>query len=97
MKRRIDFLPEAKADLVRLADFLAGPGTEAAVEALEAIQAATDSLSTLAERGAPAMGPNARKLFVPFGRSAYVILYQVRAEQVLITRIFHGLEDRPLA
>lgn len=43
------------------------------------------------------MGPNARKLFVPFGRSAYVLMYQVRVEQVLITRIFHGLEDRPLA
>ena len=97
MKRRVDFLPAARADLVRLADFLAGASPDAAIEALEAILAGAESLSTLAERGAPAMGPNARKLFVPFGRSAYVLMYQVRVEQALITRIFHGLEDRPLA
>lgn len=97
MTRRVDFLPEARADLVRLADFLAGRNPDAATDAMEAILAGAGSLSTLANRGAPAMGPNARKHFVPFGRSAYVIIYQVQSERVLITRVFHGLEDRPLA
>ena len=38
-----------------------------------------------------------RELLVPFGRAAYVIQYRVYDRVVLIARIFHSLEDRPLA
>jgi plasmid stabilization system protein ParE len=41
--------------------------------------------------------PDGRKLIVPFGRTAYIILYLVEPDAVVITRIFHSLEDRPLA
>ncbi len=38
-----------------------------------------------------------RELFVPFRRAAYVIQYRVYERVVLVARIFHSLEDRPLA
>lgn len=35
-----------------------------------------------------------RELIVPFGSAGYVIRYVVHADEVLILRIFHALEDR---
>jgi len=97
VKRRVRFLPGGRRDLARLANFLAERNPQAASNAIEAILAAAGSLSEFAERGVPSRSQNARKLFVPFGRSAYIIHYRVEAEEVLIARIFHSLEDRPLA
>ena len=97
MRRRVRFLSSARWDLVRLSDFLAGADPAKALDALEAILAGAASLSEYAERGAPVEPPNGRKLIVPFGRAAYIIFYRVDPDGVIITRIFHSLEDRPLA
>lgn len=35
-----------------------------------------------------------RNAFIRFGRSGYVARYKVEADTVLLTRIWHGKEDR---
>lgn len=40
------------------------------------------------------VGRTAREINIPFGRSAYIIRYRVSGRRVIITRIWHGLEDR---
>jgi plasmid stabilization system protein ParE len=36
-----------------------------------------------------------REIFVKFGKSAYVIRYRVTDDAVIITRIWHGRQNRP--
>jgi len=38
--------------------------------------------------------PGGRELLVRFGRHGYVVQYRVEGEEVLVARVFHGLEDR---
>jgi plasmid stabilization system protein ParE len=40
-------------------------------------------------------GHGMRELIVKFGKSAYVIRYRVTDEAVIITRIWHGRQNRP--
>ncbi|MDO9474042.1 MAG: type II toxin-antitoxin system RelE/ParE family toxin [Caulobacter sp.] len=47
-------------------------------------------------RGRPVAG-DVRELIIPFGAGGYIIRYRVRDQTVVIARIFHSLEDRPLA
>lgn len=82
---------------MRLADFLAGRDSSKATAALDAILARAASLAEYAERGALVEPPHGRKLVVPFGKAAYIIHYLVKHDEVIIARIFHSLEDRPLA
>ncbi len=43
-------------------------------------------------------GPGAyRELLVPFGSAAYIVQFRRDERTVLVARIFHSLEDRPLA
>lgn len=96
MKRTVSVSPAAEGDFDRLADFHAGD-TEASLVVADLLWSAAISLREFAERGVPGRRPGYRELFVPFRRSAYVIQYVVEERTVTITRIFHGLEDRPLA
>lgn len=67
------------------------------MEAMDVILAGAASLAEFAERGALVEPPNGRKFVVPFGKAAYIIHYLVHPDEVIVTRIFHSLEDRPLA
>ena len=96
MKRTVSVSPAAEADLDRLANFFAGDA-ETMLRVTDLLWFAALSLREFAERGVPGRRPGARQLIVPFRRSAYVIQYVVEARSVTITRIFHSLEDRPLA
>ena len=47
------------------------------------------------ERGRPSpFQPNLRELIVPFGSAAYVVEYRVDEAAVVVSRVFHSLEDR---
>jgi plasmid stabilization system protein ParE len=39
-------------------------------------------------------GRQDRELFVPFGQRGYVMRYRLDGDDVVILRIWHGLEDR---
>ena len=58
-----------------------------------ALKAAVLSLADLQHR-AFQTGVDVSELKVPFGRYGYVIRYEVREDRVIVTRVFHALEDR---
>lgn len=89
--------PDAEFDLARLEEFLLDRNPAAGLRAATAIVTAIETLSSYPDRGAPGIRPGVRRLFVPFGQSAYIIEYRVDPGKVVVARIFHSLEDRPLA
>ena len=78
-------LPEAIDDIHRLYDFLIPNSPLAAQKAMLAID---EGLAMLQET--PLMGPTMfdspdyRQLYVPFGKSAYVLRYRIHAEQDIL-------------
>ena len=86
----------ALADIERLHAFLAPNNPSAANRAAKALIDAVQSLAVLPERGRPSGIPNMRELIIPFGRSAYVLLYtySAQADEVVVHRMWHGREMR---
>lgn len=97
MKRGVFVSKAVEDDIDRLTDFVRGMGPGAALHVTDFLWSAVVSLGEFGERGVPGRRPGSRALFVPLGRNAYVIQYAVYESSVLVTRIFHSLEDRPLA
>jgi plasmid stabilization system protein ParE len=93
---QVVLLTRARADLVRLRQFLQPHGEALSLRAVDALFAAARSLADLPERGRPASRPGYRELVVPFGRGAYIIRYRIDQEHdaVVIVRIWHGRERR---
>jgi len=85
---------EALADLDRLAVFLADRDPAAARRAVRRPRGAILSLRDKPRRGRPGSREDLREMVVPFGQGVYVVRYRVGADQVIVARIFHGLEDR---
>lgn len=91
------FLPQAIQDIERLYEFLTDKNPMAAQKAMLAID---EGISLLLEN--PYLGikmeqdDKYRQLFVPFGKSAYVLRYRIdHAEDALaVVRVWHGLERR---
>lgn len=80
-------------DLDRLAAWLRPRSARAAETAADALEAGIASLTQFPDRGAP-LARGVRELFVPFGRDGYIIRYRVKANRVLILRLWHSREDR---
>ncbi len=81
----------AEADLARLEAFIA---TESRAErAVARILRGVSHLSQFPELGV-ALDKGFRQLFLKYGKSGYVVRYCVKGEEVIITRIWHGKEDR---
>lgn len=97
MIRKVIVAAAADEDVMRVVSFLGGERAAAARKVVELLQSAVFSLREFSERGVPGDRPGSRELFVPFGQAAYVIQYRVYDRVVLVARIFHSLEDRPLA
>jgi len=96
---KLVFLPEAVEDIDRLYAFLLPDSPLAAQKAMLAID---EGLAMLQEN--PFMGPKMedrpdyRQLYVPFGKSAYVLRYRIHQEQdtLAVVRVWHGREDRDM-
>lgn len=93
---RVRVSAEARRDLQRLFAYLGGRNERAAIRALETLEAAIQSLSKMPDRARRGPG-SLRELIVSFGSAGYVIQFQRDQRTVLIARVFHSLEDRPLA
>ena len=91
---RVELSPGARRDLVRLEDFLLLKNPRAADAAVVAISKAVLSLGEFPERGASRRGGGRRELLVNYGRDGYVIRYRITSTVILVTRIFHGRENR---
>ena len=94
-RRRLIWLPEAVLDIRRLDSFLRPRNPSAANRALARIGDAAQSLRDHPELGrpyTPAIG--FRELFISFGARGYVLRYRIQDENIVIARLWHGLEDR---
>lgn len=101
MTFKVEFTPEADADLDRLFDFLlesAQTVEEAmrAYEAVEVIRAAADSHLSTTPYSYRKVGqrPTLRELIVPFGSTGYVLRFDIRTpELVLVIGARHQREE----
>ena len=101
MTFRVEFTPEADADLDRLFDFLlerAQTAEEAmrAHEAIEAIRTAANSHLSTTPYSYRKVGhrPTLRELIVPFGSTGYVLRFDIRTpELVLVIGARHQREE----
>lgn len=87
-------LPRAGADLDRVVDFSRAQSARAAQRTRARI---ADALQLVSEhpRIGREVGGGLRQLVTRLGRNAYVIQYQLTPSEILITRIWHGKENRP--
>ena len=101
MTFRVEFTPEADADLDRLFDFLLDR-TETALEAMRAYEAArairTAANSHLATTPYSyrkvGQRPTLRELIIPFGSTGYVLRFDIRTpELVLVIGARHQREE----
>lgn len=91
---RLVWAPAALADVARLHDFLASKSPDAARRAAQAIRQGAQALAVHPEIGRPLeeMPPAFREWLVPFGDSAYVMLYRVEGNLVVVLAVRHGRE-----
>ncbi|MGC4076368.1 MAG: type II toxin-antitoxin system RelE/ParE family toxin [Rubrivivax sp.] len=101
MTFRVEFTPEAEADLDRLVDFLLDQANTVedamrAFEAVEAIRNAADNHLAVTPFSYRKVGqrPTVRELIVPFGASGYVLRFDIRTpELVLVIGARHQREE----
>ncbi len=92
---RLVWLPEAKADLERLFQFLLDKNPGAAKRMIRQIQTGARHLQDFPEIGRPMRDDTGRReLFLPFGNGYYVLRYRIHADEVVIIRVWHGRESR---
>jgi plasmid stabilization system protein ParE len=87
----------AQDDLYRVLTFLHRVHPPAVPFANRRILEAVGVLTRQPSIGMPRQGePNDRKLIIPFGRSAYVLHDKRDGDDIVILRLWHGRERRPL-
>jgi plasmid stabilization system protein ParE len=91
----LHWLPDALEELKRLHRFIKPHSEDAAVRAVGALVAAAKSLEEFPEKGRPwEVDGDYRELPVRFGAKGYVIRYRLVEDQIVIVRVWHGLEER---
>ncbi len=92
--KRLELRPAAHRDLLRLERSIEKHSPRAALRMFDAL---TKRILILREH--PLVGVESRRglreLFLRYGKSAYVVRYHVTDDAVIITRIWHGRENRP--
>ena len=89
----VKLAPEAFNDLERFDIWLTARVPQIAIEVSDLLEEAMGSLSDYPFRGRP-IDASLRELTVRFGRDGYIIRYEVSESEVMVTRIWHSLEDR---
>jgi len=92
--RRVELRPAARRDLLRFERYLNRHSPRAALRMFNLIASRILSLGEMPFKGV-AREHGMRELFVKFGKSAYVIRYRVTDDAVIITRMWHGRQNRP--
>ena len=94
MPRSVRYLRSAEADLERIIAFLSKETAGRAERAIDRLERGFENLSVFPEMGA-AIGGGLRQMVIRDRWNAVVARYRVLDTAILITRIWHGLEDRP--
>lgn len=88
MSHDVRLSARARADIDLLVDFLIDKSPRAVARTRADLARALASLAEFPHRGRTGPSVELRELPVKFGRSAYIIQYQVRSDLVLILHIF---------
>lgn len=94
MRREIIYSRHADADLERLEAFIAADSKRQAARAIARIISGLQNLQDFPELGKE-IGDGFRQIVLRHGKRGYVIRYRVFDTIIVVTRIWHGLEDRP--
>jgi toxin ParE1/3/4 len=83
-------------DVERLRTFLDQnhPGPDVAQRALARIWTAIERLQDFPALGIPTKDATVRQIVIRFGTSDYIVRYVAEANDIVITRIWHGREAR---
>lgn len=94
MTYTVELRPAARRDLERFDEFLLRLSADAANRRMRWLRA---QLASLADNPLRGRSSDRRRfqLIVRYGRSTYVVRYRIEKETVIITRIWHGKENRP--
>jgi len=93
--RRVELRPAARRDLDRLVSFLAALDERAGDRREKWLREALRALSRHPFKGRPGPRADLRAFTLRHGKSSYHVRYQVTDDAIIITRIWHGKEDRP--
>ena len=94
MTRTVELRPAAERDLDRFEDFLADMSELAAKRRMRWLRAEIHSLADNPRRG-QARGRQRFQLVLRYARSSYLVRYTLTRDRVIVTRIWHGKENRP--
>jgi toxin ParE1/3/4 len=86
--------PDAMLDVERLRAFLYQNSPDAAQRALARIWTAIERLQEFPALGVPTKDADVRQIVIRFGASGYIVRYVAEANDIIITRIWHGREAR---
>jgi plasmid stabilization system protein ParE len=91
---RMRWSQPALLDVARLHDFLAPKSRDAAKRAVKAIRQGMKGLGKHPQIGRPVeeMPPEFREWVIPFGNSAYIVLYHYDGKQVVVLAVRHRRE-----
>ncbi|MBI1407951.1 MAG: hypothetical protein GC145_17690 [Caulobacter sp.] len=91
--RAVFLTPQAQDDLLEKIDWLLERSPEAAGRAEATIRASMAIVAEFPEI-AQASIPEHRDCIVRFGKYGFVLRYRLYRGDILITRVFHGSQDR---
>lgn len=91
--RRVELRPAARRDMLRFERSLNRHSPKAALRMFNLVTARILSLAEQPFKGVER--EHGRELIIKFGKAAYVIRYRVTDEAVIVTRIWHSLQNRP--
>ena len=86
--------PRAYSDVRDLEAWLSARNPTAALQVGPLLFQAMMSLQEFPERGRQAANYRGRELNVPFGAHAYIILYRVEPDRVIMATVHHSLGRR---
>ena len=93
-KLNLIWSPAARADLIRLREFIEPHHPEAARRAAEALKKSAGLLLEHLAISARLEDRDDRELFVPYGRRGYILRYRLHDDTIVILRLWHVREDR---
>ena len=94
MTRRIKLRPAAERDLDRLVDFVAQLDARAADRREQWLRESLRRLARHPLMGRPGPNPGLRQMTFRYGKSSYLVRYLVASDAIIVTRIWHGKENR---
>jgi len=95
MSRRVVYLRSAEADLEIISAFLSKESVGRAQRAIDRLKRGFATLSDFPEMGAAVKG-GLRQMVIRDRWNSFVVRYSFTDHEIRVTRIWHGLQDRPM-